>query len=180
MIEWWIIVLIFVVIALVSNIILWRNNLYGKSPESSFSRNRLIPNGITIGLIWTIIFGFLGYSLYLLLKHTKEENNFLYGKEGSGFSVASISIIAVSLFCLMYPVLIYIFARGDPVKSEKYAKVINLIALVLAFVLGLLVIREDEKSFLFILPLIVWASYVNFASSLYDNFGNISPTLVKV
>ncbi len=169
MLDWSIFILIFVTICIAGNIILWRNNLYGKTEDSSFTRNPLIPRGWIIGIIWVIIFGFLGYSMYLLIKHNKEEHEFLYGHEGSGFSVASIAIIVVAIFCLLYPVFIYIGGRGDPVKSERYAKIFNLIALILAFVLGLLVIREDEDSFLFILPLIVWASYVNFASSLYDN-----------
>lgn len=165
----WVFIAIFIVICLAGNIILWRTNLMGKTPETSFVRNRLLPPGWAIGAIWVIIFGFLGYSMYLLIKHNKEESEFLYGDEGSGFSVASIAIIVVAVFCLLYPVFIYIGARGDPIKSERYAKIVNFIALILAFVLGLLVIREDESAFWFVLPLIVWASYVNFVSSLYDN-----------
>ncbi len=169
MLDWSIFILIFVTICIAGNIVLWRGSLYGKTEDSSFTRNRLLPPGWAIGAIWVIIFGFLGYSMYLLIKHNKEEHEFLYGHEGSGFSVGSVAIIVVAIFCLLYPVFIYIGARGDPIKSERYAKIYNFIALILAFVLGLLVIREDESAFWFVLPLIIWASYVNFASSLYDN-----------
>ena len=152
--EWYWFVIIYVGICLISNLLLWRSF----SHNNSFKYNSLLPPGWMIGLIWTIIFGFLGYAQYLVMK----DNN--------KWTLGSIAIIVVAVFCLLYPVLIYLGARGDPDKYEKYARLINLLALILAFVLGLLVIRESEGAFLFLLPLIVWASYVNLADSIYMNF----------
>jgi tryptophan-rich sensory protein len=157
--EWYWFVVIYVLVCIGGNIVLWRDAMMKHNDNyNSFKRNPLLPRGWMIGVIWIIIFGFLGYSQYLVMK------------ENDGWSVASVAIIVAAVFCLLYPVFIYIGARGDPVKSEKYARVINLLSLIVAFVLGLLVIRESDSAFWFILPLLVWASYVNFADSIYINF----------
>lgn len=159
--EWWLYVLIFVVVCLAANFILWTDLSglnYKGDPHNSFKRNPLLPPGWMIGVIWVIIFGFFGYASYLLYK------------ENDGVSVAFVAIIVAAVFCLLYPVFIYFAAKGDPSKYEKYARVLNLLALIVAFVLALLVIRESDSAFWFIVPFLVWSSYVNFADSVYMNF----------
>jgi len=159
MINPWIIIGIYVIVCVLANLVLWGGAIrYGKNLNNTFGRNPLLPPGWAIGLIWVVIFGFFGYSTYLLLK------------ENSRFTLASISIIVVAVYCILYPVIIHFASRGDVNRNEKVARMVNFIALILAFTLGLLVIRESEVAFLYILPLIVWASYINFADSVYMNF----------
>jgi tryptophan-rich sensory protein len=159
--DWWVFVIIYVAVCLISNLILWGRNMT-HADESSFRKNPLIPPGWMIGLIWTIIFGFFGYTQYLLIKENK-------GK----FSTASVAVIIVAVFCLLYPVFIYILSRGDWRKYEKYARLMNLLSLIVAFIYGIIVISESESAFWFTLPLLVWASYVNFADSVYMNFRTV-------
>jgi benzodiazapine receptor len=152
--DWYWFVIIYVGVCIISNIVLWK----GFSTSNSFKHNPLLPPGWMIGVIWTIIFGFFGYAQYLVMK------------EMGKWSIGSIAIIVAAVFCLLYPILIYIGARGDSLKYEKYARLINLLALIVGFTLAILVIRESEEAFLFLLPLLVWVSYVNFADSIYTNF----------
>jgi hypothetical protein len=37
----------------------------------------------------------------------------------------------------------------------------NLISLILAFILGIVIIIQSKYAFLFVIPLILWSSYVN-------------------
>jgi benzodiazapine receptor len=156
--DWWLFIIIYVAVCLISNVVLWgRNMMYSK--DSTFHKNPLLPPGWMIGLIWTVIFGFFGYTQYLLIKDNQ-------GK----FSTASVAVIIVAVFCLLYPVFIYLLSRGDTLKYEKYARLMNLLALIVAFVFGIIVINESESAFWFTLPLLVWVTYVNFADSVYMNF----------
>jgi len=107
-------------------------------------KNPLIPPGYIIGFIWIFIFTLLGYAHYLLYK-LKE-----------GFSLASISIILLFIFCMAYPFLTSGF-------KEKKGLILNLITLILAFIVSLIVIVQSINIFLYFIPLLLWASYVNFA-----------------
>jgi tryptophan-rich sensory protein len=153
--EWYLFVIIYVVVCAISNVVLWRKSMT-HADESSFRKNALIPPGWMIGLIWIAIFGVFGYTQYLLLK----END---GK----FTLASIAVIVVAVFCLLYPIFIYILARGNPEKYDKYARLMNLVSLIVAFVYAIIVINESDAAFWLTLPLLVWTSYVNLADSLY-------------
>jgi len=107
---------------------------------------KLFPPGYVIGIIWTIIFGLLGYAHYLLYKLNNRIN------------VGSVSIVLVIIFCLLYPFITSL--------DFKYGLLLNLITLIISFVLGIIIILESKYIFLYVIPLIVWASYVNIVDTL--------------
>ena len=114
--------------------------------EKSKKPNKLFPPGYIIGIIWLIIFGLLGYAHYLIymLKN--------------GFSFASLSIVFMLLFSISYPFLIRL--------GFKIGLIINLITLILSFILGIIIIIESKYIFLYIIPLLLWASYVNIVDTI--------------
>ena len=103
--------------------------------------NPLLPPGYMIGILWIIILGLLGYVHYLLYKL---KNN---------YSFASLFLIFVILFCILYPVIISF--------NQKISLLLNLITLILSFILGMLVIIESKYIFIYIIPLILWVTYIN-------------------
>jgi len=107
---------------------------------------KLFPPGYVIGIIWTIIFGLLGYAHYLVYKL----NN--------GINIGSISIVLVIIFCLIYPFITSL--------KFKYGLLLNLITLIISFILGIIIILQSKYIFLYIIPLILWASYVNVVDTL--------------
>jgi len=133
-------ILIPVITAIMMNGIIYT---FGIIKKNKSIRNPLIPPGYVIGTIWIIIFGLLGYVHYLLYKLK------------NGISFTSIFLIFVFLFCISYPLI-----TGF---KEKSGLLLNLITLILAFILGMLVIIESKYIFLYIIPLILWAAYVNIA-----------------
>ena len=104
------------------------------------TENPLIPSGYIIAIIWTILFGLMGYTHYLL--HNAN-------------SVASWSLVGLIGFCLAYPLI-----TGLQVKSGL---LLNLAALVLSFVVSMLVLKESVYAFYWLIPLLVWTIYVNAA-----------------
>ncbi len=103
---------------------------------------KYLPPGYIIGTIWMIIFGLLGYVHYLIYK----ENN-------NKITFTSLYIIFIIIYCLAYP-----FITGLKFKTGL---LLNLFALILSFILGIVIIMQSKYIFIFVLPLILWASYVN-------------------
>jgi tryptophan-rich sensory protein len=142
---------IFASAAILVNYLAWKLNLW-----RSYQINPFLPPGIFIGVVWVVIFGIFGYIEYLLLDRNQ-------GKA----STASISVIILAIFCLLYPFL----SNG----SEKNARILNILSLFLTFVVGILIIGqcyENEvnlEPFFWLLPLLAWTSYVNLADSLFIN-----------
>ena len=102
------------------------------------TKNWYLPPGYLIGMIWTILFGVLGY-IHFLLYSLKNKIN--YG---------SISIVLFVLFSLAYPIL-----------NEINGYLFNFITLILAFLVGFIVMAYSKHIFLYMIPLLVWVSYVN-------------------
>lgn len=153
-------------IAIVANIIIYIFDINKKDSERNSEKNsekentnstedlsknefykKYIPPGYIIGIIWIIIFGLLGYAHYLL-----------FVKHNGRITFSSLSIIFIIIFCLLYP-----FITGLKVKSGL---LLNLISLILAFTLGIIIILESKFIFLFILPLILWTSFINIIDTL--------------
>jgi tryptophan-rich sensory protein len=109
-------------------------NKYSKSERKS----PLIPPGYVIAVIWTLLFGLMGYTHYLL---------------GNFRSVASLALVGLIGFCLAYPLI-----TGLRVNSGL---LMNLAALVLSFIVALLVIQESVYAFYWLIPLLAWTIYVN-------------------
>jgi tryptophan-rich sensory protein len=138
----WTQIIIFALVAIIFNII---GSDYGKS-NPYYKRSPGLPSGWFIGIVWVVIFGLLGYA------------HFLVYKEEETFTIASIAIILTALFCVSYTFIV----RYRP----EYIHFLNVISLIIAFTLGLLVLRESETAFWYVLPLIVWVAYVNMLDSL--------------
>ena len=140
-------VLIPVLLALSMNSFIY---LFGINKKDEQKQNnqyfKLLPPGYVIGIVWTIIFGLLGYAHYLMYK-LKDR-----------ISIGSVSIVLVIIFCLLYPVITLL--------KFKYGLLLNLITLIISFVLGIIIILESKYIFLYIIPFIVWASYVNIVDTL--------------
>ena len=152
------IVMLFITAAIVINFVsyyfgAWKSGSITSS-EAGLARpwklyqNKLIPPGFVIGLVWVFIFGMLGYCFYKLTD-----------KNGGVVSFAGIAILIYGVFALAYPLLTY----GT---REKNANVVNYIAVVGALVLGIIVIEEDTGSFYFLLPLLLWVSYIGLTDSI--------------
>lgn len=136
-----------IILALVMNFIIYIfgiNKQYDKIKNNQYFK--LLPPGYMIGIIWTIILGLLGYAHFLLYKLK------------NGYNIQCLAIVLIILFCLSYPVITSL--------NFKYGLLLNLITLMLAFILGIIVILESKYIFLYIIPLIIWASYVNIVDTL--------------
>jgi tryptophan-rich sensory protein len=129
----WVHVLTPVVSALLMN-----GFIYGSGiRQTSANKNPYIPAGYIVGGIWTVLFGLLGYTHYLL-------------PEGS---VARWSIVGFIVFSLLYPIFTGLDARRG--------LLLNLISLVFAFVITILVAIESTKIVYYMIPLLAWIIYVN-------------------
>lgn len=109
-------------------------------------KNTFLPPGWVIGSVWVLIFACLGYAHYLLYKKNKT------------IGVGSISLVIFFIYAIGYPFL----TSG----LNRHVRVLNLLALILAFVCALLVLREDNDATKFVIPLLVWTSYVNITDVL--------------
>jgi tryptophan-rich sensory protein len=140
-------ILVPVLAAIIMNGVIYTFGMNKYSDETEKSKiNPYIPPGYVIGTIWVIILGLLGYLHYLIYK--KYES----------ITFTSLLIVFVILFCISYPLI-----TGLRVKSGL---LLNLITLILAFILALFVITESKYMFIYLIPLLVWASYVNIAFTI--------------
>jgi tryptophan-rich sensory protein len=101
-----------------------------------YEPNKYLPPGYIIGIVWVIILGFLGYAHFLRY-----------------CSFTSVYIVLIIVYCLSYPFLTY-------KKTEEEAWIYNLIALALAFSLFIIVYIDNIYNSLYILPLLLWSTYV--------------------
>ena len=141
--------LIPVLCAMAMNGFYYRNNT--ETPTSDIELLYL-PPGYIIGIIWTILFALLGYVHFLLYRLNNKSN------------YASVSVVFFILFSLAYPVVQSI--------DEYYAYLFNVIALIVSFVVGLLVLSTSKTIFLYMIPLLGWVSYVNVVV-LYNILQNV-------
>lgn len=131
-----------IILALLMNYVIFTNHWNKMSKINDY-----LPPGPIIGLIWTIIFGLLGYAHFILYSNKKW--------------FASKSIILLLLFCICYP----LFTSG--LSNLKIGNVLNSLTLILSFVVSIIVFDASTKAFKYMIPLLVWASYVNLADRLY-------------
>jgi tryptophan-rich sensory protein len=114
-----------------------------KKNEERKDDNKLkfLPPGYIVGAIWVLIFALLGYSHYLAYNVTNSIN------------FGSLSIIILILYSLAYPLITGL----KPENSDLY----NIIALILSFSCALIISLFSKYILLYILPLLLWVSYVN-------------------
>jgi tryptophan-rich sensory protein len=136
-----------IILAIIVNGIVFSMKFYKNGPRSP-----LLPGGGIIGFIWIVIFGLLGYSHYLLYNLKQRPN------------LGSICIILFIIFSLCYP-----FLTGG-LKMNNVSLLLNLITLIFAFSIGLIVIVESKKAFYYLIPLLLWASYVNYVDAMSTKY----------
>lgn len=86
--------------------------------------------------IWMILIGFLGYAYYLAL------NN-----------ISSISILLLIIYSLSYP---FITMNKSNIEIES----LNIIYIIITYFIFLLVLSENSKAAIYILPLLLWIIYI--------------------
>lgn len=146
-------ILLFTLVCLGVNILFYYLGWYGKGKRGIYKYNKFLPPGFLIGIVWIVIFGFLSYAFYLCYSG---EPTLDYSGNPVKWTAGCIAIVVVATYCLFYPLITMLL-------NDRYAQLLNLIALFMAFALGIIVIQENVAAFWYILPLIVWTSYVNFA-----------------
>jgi len=132
-----------IILAIITNIIIYSSGW--NMDKKNKKKYNLLPPGYVIAIVWIIILGLLGYLHYLMWDLNNQK-----------VSLASISIILFILFCLAYPFL----TNGMNINKGL---LLNLITLVLAFILAIIVLYQTNNIFylVYLIPLIVWAFYVN-------------------
>lgn len=155
MLETFFYILIFALAAVIFNIIYYVLGIYGHGKKHTmYKDNKYLPPGFLIGIIWIVVFGSLGMSYMLSYIGDPE---LLHNKEfPRGWSQAPILTIVVAAYCLLYPLLAHYV-------DQKYIPLLNFIGLIMAYALGIVVIQEYVAAFWYVLPLIVWTTYVCFA-----------------
>jgi len=126
-----------VLCAVAMNAFIYKYRLNKRAPKEKY-----LPPGYIIGIIWTIIFGLLGYVHYKLYKLNNRMN---YG---------SASIVLFIGFSLLYPII-------NGIYEEKHGYFMNLVSLILSFIVGSVVLSYSRNLFLYLIPLLIWVSFVN-------------------
>ena len=125
-----------IILALIMNGIIFFFKLNKEQKKNSY-----LPEGYIIGIIWVILLGLLGYIHYLLYNKNKM------------ITISSLSIIFLILLCISYPIITNL--------KVKNGLLLNLITLIVSFIVALMIITESKYIFIYIIPLLIWASYVN-------------------
>jgi len=112
---------------------------YKMSPPPARVRPWL-PPGAFIGAVWSILFGLLGYVHYLLYKRF-------------GFGKGTTAVTLFLLFALSYPIITSL--HPDQVGLW------NVVSLIAAFLMALVVTSLSAPLLYWVVPLLVWLSYVN-------------------
>lgn len=94
--------------------------------------------------IWTILIGFLGYSCYLM------RNN-----------ISCVAIIIIIIYTLAYPFI----TLG---KNRIQIEFLNIIYILITYIIFLLVLSENSNASVYILPLLLWITYIFIVSNISD------------
>lgn len=139
-------ILVPIIFAILVNMAIYRFRL-NKNVTEQKSKYSFKYGGV-IGIIWMIIFGFIGYAYYLLYKQSNKY-----------FTTATISIILFFIFSLSYPIVTNRFTQ--------LVDILNMISLFLAFILTIIVCNEYWRStksikiLIYMIPLLAWLLFVN-------------------
>lgn len=110
--------------------------------NSKGNENELLPPGWMIGMIWIVIFGFLGKFLQIAIK--------------SNDSVTIMLLSVLILICLAYP--FYTNGLKRNVQSVTYDFIILIYILVMT---AIIFYKNRDKNIVYMIPIIIWVSYVN-------------------
>jgi tryptophan-rich sensory protein len=108
-----------------------------------------LPPGPIIGIVWTILLGLLGYTYSLLENNNKNMN------------LQKISIILLTLFCLLYPIL-------TANSTIRFSKNYNYLTLIFVLTVFYTIFKNSKKIAYYLIPLLFWIIYVNIITLLDD------------
>jgi len=132
----WVYIMVPVALSLLVNLIVYLQGW--AQQDSKASTNTYLPPGYVVGTIWVIIFALLGYLIFLVKDNM-------------------VSLIIIVIFL--------VYSLAYPFMTPRIFPLLNLWALILAFVmLAVLLVNHvyEQKNIIILLtPLILWASYVN-------------------
>lgn len=129
-------------LAILMNGLVYGLKIVRREPKIDSKKDAIsLPPGYVIGIVWFVIFGFLGYVHYLLYKI----------KNKLSWQCYLIEIFI--LFCLCYPVVTQ-FKKNE-------STIMNYISLLFSFILALVIMNVSLEIFLYLIPLLLWISYVN-------------------
>jgi translocator protein len=137
-------IIIPILLAAVTNAIIFKLDWDKKSQGQ---RSPMLPPGWAIGLIWTFILGLLGFALYLTVQAQDITSSAL--------------IVLLILSCIAYP----FYTSG--LVSGPTSLVGNTSTLIGGFVVALVIALKSPSVLPYMLPILVWASYVNISDALY-------------
>ena len=131
--------------------------------STGYTKNPWIPPGYIVGAVWTLLFGILGYTHYLLYR--------------KGLWQACMAVEFLLLFYILYPFLHHFsfnmngldsclcassMRKGvtNRFRNEKMARALNQISLLLTlFVTAFLYNLSFPISYM--IPVLLWLTYVN-------------------
>ena len=70
----------------------------------------------------------------------------------------SVYLIGVILYCVSYPIITQL--------DKKKGSVMNIIAMIITSILLLVVYEESSEAFIYVLPLFIWISFVNYSDAV--------------
>lgn len=128
-----------VLVAVIMNVVIYARGWNQNSGE----RNILLPPGPVIGAIWIVLLGLMGFATNL----------------SRADPLVLSAFIVLMVVCLLYPV----YTQGLRTNSGDVGNVISLIA---GFVTAILATARVPKALFYLIPTLVWASYVNLVNVL--------------
>ncbi len=141
----WPLIVLPVALAVVVNAIIFAR---GWQSSNDSQRRPLLPPGWAVGLIWLVVFVFLGLAHYSV------------ARARGLFCVSSIAIALTVGFCLAYPFVTRAF------EDERRVRALNVSTLVLAALTAIAVSHQHLRALPALLPLLTWATYVSLTDAL--------------
>jgi len=130
-----------ILLTIITNGIIYSTNVRMYTSPSIKKSMIQLPPGYVIGIVWIILLGLLGYTHYLLYKINNKISFECYFLE------------VFILFCLSYPFVTQF--------QEKLSRLMNFISFVYSFILSLVIIHTSLSIFWYLIPLLLWITYVN-------------------
>jgi len=139
-----------IIMTIIINGIIYSTNVRMYTSPSIKKSIIQLPPGYIIGIVWIILLGLLGYIHYLLYKINNKISFECYFLE------------VFILFCLSYPFITQF--------QEKLSRFMNFTSFVFSFILSLVIIHRSLSIFWYLIPLLLWITYVN----LFDVVNTVS------
>lgn len=142
-------VLATILLAVITNFIIyalgWNKD---RNAANNQPTNPLLPPGWGIGIIWTFIFGVLGFAMHLSLE--------------SNDKLSMVLIAALIASCLAYP----FYTSG--LDANKAARVGNISTLIGAFLVTVTIAIRSPSVLPYMAPVLIWSSYVNVTEAIHE------------